>query len=164
MSRFPTIGRLPTIDALLGEVLEGDRKARELLAEATPRTRIAATLVRLRRLLNLSQRDVAERLERPQSTVARLEKPIGNIQTSEALAAYAKACGLTAGLIFLREEGDRIIVFDAVALNDDPVAEHFLASMVGSETRAVKDTAGSVHYESLGAEGLQLASYHTETA
>jgi transcriptional regulator with XRE-family HTH domain len=128
------------ISNVFNEAIRRNPKIEQRLREALPRARIAASLVRLRNSLGYTQRDVATLMNTPQSNVARLEKATGNPQTTDALVAYAQACGLTLGVVFMRQEGDLFNIVEASAIGGGERADGFLRSMITVEP--AKDNIG----------------------
>lgn len=120
------------ISNIFNEAIRRNPKIMEGLQKGLPRARIAAALVRLRNALHLTQRDVAALMKTPQSNVARLEKATGNPQTTDALVAYAQACGLTLGVIFIRPDGDTFGIVEATAIGGER-ADRFLRGMITIE-------------------------------
>jgi transcriptional regulator with XRE-family HTH domain len=118
------------VESVFQEILQQHPEIAERLRQERPRASIAAALVRVRNALRLTQRDVAAAMDTPQSNVARLEKPAGNPQTTEALVAYAKACGLTLGLVFMTSKGDGIAIVEATGIDEDGRSDEFLRSLI----------------------------------
>jgi transcriptional regulator with XRE-family HTH domain len=112
------------------EIIERNPKIGERVREQLPRARIAAALVRVRNALGLTQKEVARHMGMDQPNIARLEKASGNPQTTEALAAYARACGLTLGLVFMRQEKNTVVVVEATAIDEDERYDQFLRSAI----------------------------------
>jgi len=117
------------ISGIFNEAIRRNPKIADRLRQSLPRLRIAASLVRVRNALGYTQRTVAERMGTPQSNVARLEKAFGNLQTMEALVAYAHACGLTLGLVFLRPEGETFEIVEAAGIGGER-PDQFLRDIV----------------------------------
>jgi len=117
------------VDTLLEGLIREDPAALKLWQEQRPRARLAAALVRVRRALNLTQDAVAKKMGLEQSNVARIESSEGSAQTTEALTRYARACGLTLGVVFLKREQNRYTMVDAAAIDDGPEADKFLRSL-----------------------------------
>ncbi len=124
---------------LFDSAFDRDPQLRQAWAEAKPRARIAGALVRLRNALGYRQRDVAERLAIPQSNVARIERASGNPQTTDALTAYARACGMALGIVFLKETDHGWTVAEATAVDEAPGADEFLRGLI--EAPAAKEPA-----------------------
>jgi transcriptional regulator with XRE-family HTH domain len=113
----------------LGAIVKDDPEVADHLSVLRPRTRMAAALARVRSTLRLTQRDVASRMDIPQSNVARMECPLGNLQTTEALLAYAEACGLKLGVVFLEKSDDTFAIREATVISSDDAADRFLQSL-----------------------------------
>lgn len=142
------------ISNVFNEAIRRNPKILEHLRQSLPRARIAASLVRLRNALRYTQRDVATLMNTPQSNVARLEKATGNPQTTDALVAYAHACGLTLGLIFMRQEGDSFSVVEASAIGGGERADRFLREMI-----TVEPVESKIKQQSEAAVATAAASY-----
>jgi transcriptional regulator with XRE-family HTH domain len=118
------------VESVFEEILQRHPEIAERLRQERPRVSIAAALVRVRNALGLTQRDVAREMDTPQSNVARLEKPTGNPQTTEALIAYAKACGLTLGLVFMTSTDNGVAIVEATGIDEDGHSDEFLRNMI----------------------------------
>jgi transcriptional regulator with XRE-family HTH domain len=112
------------------EIIERNPKIGERVREQLPRARIAAALVRVRNALGLTQKDVARLMGAEQPNIARLEKASGNPQTTEALAAYAQACGLTLGLVFMCQGKNGVVIVEGTAIDEDERYDQFLRSAI----------------------------------
>ncbi|HEX5212651.1 MAG TPA: helix-turn-helix domain-containing protein [Pseudolabrys sp.] len=126
---------------LFDSALARDPELQRSWEQAKPRARIAGALVRLRNALGYRQQDVADRLAMPQSNVARLERASGNPQTTDALTAYARACGMVLGLVFLKETEHGWMVAEATAVDDLPGADEFLRDLIETPAAAVEEPA-----------------------
>jgi transcriptional regulator with XRE-family HTH domain len=127
------------IDELIADVVQAEPVLSWHLEENEPRTRVAAALTRLRRSMRMTQRKVASAMRKPQSTVARLENPVGHPQTTEALAEYAQACGLGLGLVFVRQQAGTCYIVEATAIHSSPQMDDYLRSLISE--RSVPQTA-----------------------
>ena len=112
------------------EIIERNPEIGERVREQLPRARIAAALVEFPERFGPHAEQLARHMGADQPNVARLEKASGNPQTTEALAAYAQACGLTLGLVFMRQEKNRIVIVEATAIDEDQRYDHFLRSAI----------------------------------
>jgi transcriptional regulator with XRE-family HTH domain len=118
------------VESVFEEILQQHPEIAERLRQERPRASIAAALARVRNALGLTQREVARLMKTPQSNVARLEKATGNPQTTEALIAYAKACGLTLGLVFMVPTKEGVAIMEATAIDEDGRSDEFLRSLI----------------------------------
>jgi transcriptional regulator with XRE-family HTH domain len=118
------------IDSVFEEILRRNPGIGEALQKERPRASIAAALVRVRNALGRTQRDIAASMNTPQSNVARLEKATGNPQTTEALIAYAKACGLTLGLVFIVPTEKGLAIMEATGIDEDGRSDEFLRTLI----------------------------------
>jgi transcriptional regulator with XRE-family HTH domain len=118
------------IDELIADVVKAEPILSWHLETNEPRTRVAAALTRLRRSMHMTQRKVAALMRKPQSTVARLENPVGHPQTTEALAEYAQACGLGLGLVFIRQEANRCSIIEATAIHSSAQMDDYLRTLI----------------------------------
>lgn len=126
------------IDDLISEVVEADPSLSLHMTMNEPRIRVAAALTRLRKSLNMTQRRVAELMRKPQSTVARLESPVGHPQTTEALAEYAQACGLGLGIVFVQEKAGACSIVEATAIHSSRQMDDYLRSLVKDQPVAAR--------------------------
>jgi transcriptional regulator with XRE-family HTH domain len=118
------------IDDLIADVVKAEPVLSWHMEANEPRTRVAAALTRLRRSMRMTQRQVASLMRKPQSTVARLENPVGHPQTTEALAEYAQACGLGLGLVFVRQQAGTCYIVEATAIHSSPQMDGYLRSLI----------------------------------
>lgn len=118
------------VDTLLEGLIREDPAALKLWQERRPRAKLSAALVRVRRALKLTQRDVAGKIGLEQSNIARMESAGGAAQTTEALMRYANACGLTLGIVFLKRRGDDYTIVDGAAVDEDPQADEVFRRLI----------------------------------
>jgi transcriptional regulator with XRE-family HTH domain len=123
----------------LDDVLARDPELQSAWRVHKPRARIAGALTRLRRTLGWSQADVASRIDNAhQSNIARMERAVGNPQTTDSLIAYAQACGMVLGVVFMaQDDRGEWRITEATAVDDQPGADEFLRSKIRSEESAL---------------------------
>jgi transcriptional regulator with XRE-family HTH domain len=118
------------IENVLQQMLHQHPEIAERLRKEKPRARIAAALVRVRNALGYTQHEIAKLSENSQGNVARLEKATGNPQTTEALLAYAKACNLTLGLVFIAQTDNGPAIVEATGIDEDGQSDAFLRTLI----------------------------------
>ena len=123
----------------LDDVLAQDPELQSAWQIQKPRARIAVALTRLRRTLGWSQADVASRIDNAhQSNIARMERAVGNPQTTDSLIAYAQACNMVLGVVFMaKDDHGEWQIAEATAVDDQPGADEFLRSKIRTEEIAV---------------------------
>ena len=114
---------MSNFDKFVQEVLEDQNRqeVKKLLDknQSFP-TRVAITLVSLRRRANLSQRALAQRTGWKQSYIARLESITNDqIPSMDTIAHFAMACEERVALHLYRKENNEFQLEDALAINDD---------------------------------------------
>lgn len=90
---------LTPFDDVHEDILRERPQVNKLWLETEPRRRISLMLVRLRKERGLSQKQIAERAGWDKAFVSRLESSSDRVPDSDTVARYAKACGLTAGVV-----------------------------------------------------------------
>jgi transcriptional regulator with XRE-family HTH domain len=101
------------------ETRPGFRKAWE---ESHPKRMIAMALVRLRKSMQLTQKDVADRAGWDKAFVSRLESASlrAGVPDTLTIQRYAEACGGVAGLVFATTDSNGVHILDAISLTDRP--------------------------------------------
>jgi|SRR4029077_1913145 len=127
------------IDRVFNEILRRNPKLAERMRVERPRARIAAALVRVRNALGYTQRDVAKLMKTDQPNIARLEKASGNPQTTDAIVAYAKACGLTVGLVFIQPHQGSFAIVEATAIDHDDRSDEFLRGYITAQAEVQEE-------------------------
>lgn len=111
-----------TSEELREELLQDEEFAREW-RKNEPRRRLSRALLSIRKSANLSQLELAEKVNWHQAHVARMESATGPWPNPESVRRYAEACGFSAGYVFAHADGGVVHIDGAasfgVSASDD---------------------------------------------